>query len=853
VSAVLTAASPALRVALGALLAGSATYFASRFSGQSALVNVGYWLSVAALLAALLAGGARAFLRVFATPLALAAAVYFAAAAASILLAPDPALARSEFSPAHGTAIASAMFVAGGLALAGRPRWFVLAVVAGSLLASFNQIGHHLEHWQLTGTPLVEYQTIRRHGPAHAFFLPAVVALYFVARRREERWLLAAVAALEAILLLFAGPRGPWVGIAAAGVVAAHLTGQWRSFAVFAASAVAGAVAVATLVPDSVVKARFEEGVSTSGRVTGTWGPAAALIAERPLSGYGYGQRAFADAFDAAAPRHPEWTERKSIGPHNIYLGAWAAGGPWLLGALLWLFAALALALRRVYRRAQSADLRALALAVLAAFVSAYAVHGLLEDTQWLGFGVLLGLALGMMRLLAEESGASRDAVEPYGPATPVDAPARPDTSLQDMAGPAEPVRWTARLAWLVGVCAVAYVAGRYSHKGGLVNTAFYLGLVVVALYAAATRGRPLLRLLESRVALAAVAFLAVLAYSIQIAPEPGLAVAAFFKSHGHALLVAIVIGIATTDAHVRSWLLAALVLGALPEMVRQCAQHWAAWRTTGDWRIQYELVREFGNAYAFYLPAAVAVLVAVHRRGWRLAAGLLAAVESLLFALTGFRGAWLGAGAGILAIAVVARSWRAVLTVGALAVGGLALLAVLVPDNVATERLRKGLDTSTRAEAVWGPALELAAARPLAGYGYGNEVIVEAYERAYARHPEWVRPEWMQHRTWSPHNVYLAMWLRGGLVALAVLLWLFVEMLLVFVAAAGRAPAPVDRALALAGLGILVSAYVVHGFFEEKLWSPFGIPLGLALGLAAARRSGVASGAAGASARSAR
>jgi hypothetical protein len=60
--------------------------------------------------------------------------------------------------------------------------------------------------------------------------------------------------------------------------------------------------------------------------------------------------------------------------------------------------------------------------------------------------------------------------------------------------------------------------------------------------------------------------------------------------------------------------------------------------------------------------------------------------------------------------------------------------------------------------------------------------------------------------------------------------------MLVVFATTARRARVPTDRALALAGLGILVSAYVVHGFFEEKLWPPFGVPLGLALGLAAAR-----------------
>jgi O-antigen ligase len=390
--------------------------------------------------------------------------------------------------------------------------------------------------------------------------------------------------------------------------------------------------------------------------------------------------------------------------------------------------------------------------------------------------------------------------------------------------------------AVLVGIAAAVYIASRYAHRSGLLNTSFYLGLLAVLLYALTTRGDALARLLESRLALASVALLALLAYSVQIAPDPGIAAAAFFKAHGHALVLAVVVACAAAEPRFTPLLLAALLAGALPEIVRQVLQHASLWRTTGQWSIQYELVREYGNAYGFYLPACVAVLVTMRDRAWRAAAWAITLAQTLLLLPTGFRGAWLGATGGVLAVAAVARSWRVIATIACVALGGAIVLALLVPGNVLSQRVAKGIDTGMRADTVWRPAADLIAARPIAGYGYGNDALRQAYREARPSHPEWGDPEWVRNAGWSAHSIYIAMWLRGGVLALAVLVWCLVEAMLVLGRTARAAPRPVDRALALAALGTLVSAYVVHGLFEEKFWPPFGIPLGIALGLAARR-----------------
>lgn len=393
--------------------------------------------------------------------------------------------------------------------------------------------------------------------------------------------------------------------------------------------------------------------------------------------------------------------------------------------------------------------------------------------------------------------------------------------------------------ALATGVCATVYVASRYAHRSGLLNTSFYAGLLALVLYAAATRGRALTALLDSRLALASVALLAMLAYSVQVAPDPGTAAASFFKAHGHALVIAVVIAAAATQPRFAPMLLAALVVGALPDMARQVGHHWTQWRATGQWSIQYELVREYGNAYGFYLPACAAVLVTLRQRAWRAVAWAVGIGQTLLLLPTGFRGAWIGVTAALATIAVVSRSWRVVGVIALLAVAAAVALALAVPGNVLSQRLGKGLDTGMRADTVWRPAGEMIAARPFAGYGYGNDALRQAYREARVAHPEWGDPEWVRNAGWSAHSIYLAMWLRGGALALAALVWCLAEMAIVLARAARTAPRDVDRALALATLGTLVSAYVVHGLFEEKFWPPFGIPLGIALALAA-RRCGV-------------
>lgn len=389
---------PGLLVARAVVLVGSVVYIAARFSDRGALVNIGFWLALAGLAMVIFGGGAREFAAILQSRVAMACAAYAAAIACSILVAPDVETAWRSFRSAHGRAFISAMFVAYAASRPEHARWLLAAIAMGAVVVSLKQSAEHWAHWLAAGQVSPAYQVIRKNAPGHAFYLPALIAVALLAAKRWLRIGLAVAALGEAALMLFAAARGAWLSVAAGSLVAAVMSRRWRLLAVLAISVVALGGIVVMLLPEHLIAVRLQHGFSTSGRVAGTWGPALDLIAERPVIGYGYGPEAFDQAFDAAVTHHPEWGVQRSIGPHNIYLGAWVAGGPLLLGTMLWTFFEVGVALVGAFRASDDSDVRALATASLAAFVSAYVVHGLFEDPLWLAFGILLGLSIGLRR-----------------------------------------------------------------------------------------------------------------------------------------------------------------------------------------------------------------------------------------------------------------------------------------------------------------------------------------------------------------------------------------------------------------------------------------------------------------------
>jgi len=392
---------PWRRALESAVAVGAAIYIAARFSDKGGLINVGFYLALAAFILLAAATRGRIVAELCSSRLAASLTAYALALAYAVLIAPDPEASWHALVPAHGRALVTALFVGCAASRAENARYLLLALAGGAVGATVAQFVAHVGNWQKTGSWIPGYSepgfsVIRRSGNAHAFLLSAMIAMIVVLSGWRNVLLLVVIAGVETLALLVTGYRGAWLGVAVAGALAAAVTRQWKVILGGTTLLVTAGLALIVMSPGNVVSERLAQGFDTTFRTTGTWGPAIDLIKGRPLTGYGYGQEVFRNIFDAAAPVHPEWSFRSSLGPHNIYLSALFAGGPILLGAMLWVFAEVVLSLARAYRSSEAETIKALALAAVSAFVAAYLVQGLFEDLFWPPFGILVGIALGL-------------------------------------------------------------------------------------------------------------------------------------------------------------------------------------------------------------------------------------------------------------------------------------------------------------------------------------------------------------------------------------------------------------------------------------------------------------------------
>jgi O-antigen ligase len=266
-----------------------------------------------------------------------------------------------------------------------------------------------------------------------------------------------------------------------------------------------------------------------------------------------------------------------------------------------------------------------------------------------------------------------------------------------------------------------------------------------------------------------------------------------------------------------------------------------------------FEQPNPFGGYMGLCAPLALAFVLYAHsheipaRLRW-LALGTLVASGAGI-AMSGSRGAWLGAAAALGSVAV-ARGQRgqvvllSVLLLVALigTLGG----AALIPDQV-IQRLTGFLPligdlgaggTVTSVEvtnanyanlerlAFWQAAADMWSERLWLGVGIGN------YQVAY---PAYSLPKW-RSSLGHAHNYYLNIAAETGLLGLLAYLGLWAAVLWQLAATALRAPSAFTRALALGALGMVIHV-TVHNLVDNLWVHHMYVHAAIVLGLTEARR----------------
>lgn len=138
----------------------------------------------------------------------------------------------------------------------------------------------------------------------------------------------------------------------------------------------------------------------------GTQSSALDLILEQPIKGYGYGNQLYHNVYNQQVKQHKNWVFKKSIGPHNVFLAFWFAGGILGLISLLYFCASFIAQGIQLIRKNQGI-IRQAALVLLISFLGVYVLRGLFENAYINQVGILLGLMLALRYSLLNQPSAT--------------------------------------------------------------------------------------------------------------------------------------------------------------------------------------------------------------------------------------------------------------------------------------------------------------------------------------------------------------------------------------------------------------------------------------------------------------
>ena len=220
-------------------------------------------------------------------------------------------------------------------------------------------------------------------------FIPFAIAQWRLNRGKVAGfWMLALV--IESFMVIGSGARGAWISLFAVFALWGCVEFNRRQITGVAVIACVLAALAYLVLPPTIVKDRLAKGADTSLRTTGTWGPTIDMMRDRPVLGYGYGRTIYNDEFNRRAPANDDWSIKKSIGPHSVYLEIGFSGGLIGLIVLVIFFAGTLLHGLRGTLRATNLDDRLLALAATSAFLGYFVTRGVFESVRWSPLVVLL-------------------------------------------------------------------------------------------------------------------------------------------------------------------------------------------------------------------------------------------------------------------------------------------------------------------------------------------------------------------------------------------------------------------------------------------------------------------------------
>lgn len=233
------------------------------------------------------------------------------------------------------------------------------------------------------------------------FFFPIILASWALKKRHSlVNWLLLGLAsALFLFCMLGTLARGAWLSLALVTVLIVLINRQWLLMIMGCIICGLLFIGVTQLTDNKFVdkKLQYKLTQSDSGLRfdNGTQGSALDLILEKPIKGYGYGNQLYHNVYNEQVKNHKNWVFKKSIGPHNIFLAFWFAGGILGLLGILYFCASIIAQGIQLFRK-NAGVIQQASLVLLMSFLGMYVFRGLFENAYINQVGILVGLMLAL-------------------------------------------------------------------------------------------------------------------------------------------------------------------------------------------------------------------------------------------------------------------------------------------------------------------------------------------------------------------------------------------------------------------------------------------------------------------------
>ncbi|MBI6339808.1 O-antigen ligase RfaL [Proteus sp. PR00224] len=274
-------------------------------------------------------------------------------------------------------------------------------------------VQYYLEYQQNIWPFTITSQLIHREvSYALLFFFPIIISIWSLRKNHNIiEWIIFSFITLVFIVLIFATlARGAWVSLIIITLFILLLNRQWLVLLlslIFSLLLLISATQYSyfKIIP-GYLQNKLTQTNSGNRFDNGTQGSALDLILEQPIKGYGYGNQLYHNVYNERIKEHKNWIFKKSIGPHNVFLAFWFAGGILgLIGILYFCSSIIAQGIQLI--RKNQGIIRQAALMLLMSFLGVYVLRGLFENAYINQVGILVGLMLALRHALLNNQSAT--------------------------------------------------------------------------------------------------------------------------------------------------------------------------------------------------------------------------------------------------------------------------------------------------------------------------------------------------------------------------------------------------------------------------------------------------------------